>query len=127
LDFNTADQPPIYMSEHLVCLDCQLSFPELQPRDSSFNSPHGACPECDGLGECREFDEALVVPDTGKTLREGALVPFGDQEGGWHLSQIQQLAEKFRFSLDKPYKHLSAETRNLLLYGAEQEMMFIFE
>lgn len=127
LDFPKEDRPARLMSEHLVCLSCEVSFPELQPRDFSFNSPHGACASCDGLGETRTFDETLVVPDPTKTLAEGALTPFGEQDDGWHNSQVQQLAKKNRFSMNVAYQSLSAKVKNLLLFGAEKEMYFVFE
>jgi len=127
LHFPKDDRAPRLLSEHLVCLDCELSFPELQPRDFSFNSPHGACPSCDGLGENRTFDESLVVPEPQKSLSDGALIPFGDSEDGWHNSQIQQLSEKFCFSMTMPYQDLSDDIQHMLLHGAEKEMFFVFE
>ena len=128
LDFpKNKERQPETRSEHLVCLDCDLSFPELQPRNFSFNSPHGACPKCDGLGETRTFDEVLVVKKKKKSLRDGVLEPFGDSEGGWHNSQIQQLAGHYKFSLDMPFKALSPRIRKLLLYGDDKELMFVFE
>ena len=128
LDFpKDADRVAVLMSEHLVCLDCQISFPELQPRNFSFNSPHGACPDCDGLGESRIFDEELVVPNPKLSLRKGALEPFGGNESGWHNSQIRQLGEKFRFSLDVPFHALKPGIKRMLLHGAEEDQMFVFE
>ena len=127
LDFPKQNQEPRIMSEHLVCLDCGLSFPELQPRDFSFNSPHGACPKCDGLGETRIFDASLVVPDPDRTIRQGALEPFSDSESSWHMSQIQQLSKRFKFTLDTPYRKLSEAVQELLLFGAKEDMLFTFE
>lgn len=127
LEFPKDSLPARLMSEHLVCLDCELSFPELQPRDFSFNSPHGACSSCDGLGETRTFDEILVVPDPSKTLAQGALIPFGDQDDGWHNSQVQQLAEKYKFSMNVPFENLPAKAKTMLLFGVDKEMYFVFE
>ena len=127
LDFPRDDRQPRYMSEHLVCLDCQLSFPELQPRDFSFNSPHGACAQCDGLGETRIFDESLVVPDPKKSLANGALEPFGDREGGWHNSQIRQLAKHHGFSMKTAFAKLPRDIQKLLLHGDKKEFLFTFE
>ncbi len=127
IEFPKEQRASEYMSEHLVCLDCKLSFPELQPRDFSFNSPHGACAKCDGLGETRIFDAALVVPDPKKSLRQGALEPFGGDPTGWHNTQVTQLADKFGFSLDTPFHLLPENIKELLLHGASEEMMFTFK
>ncbi len=127
LDFpRDEDREPEIMSEHLVCLGCNISFPELQPRDFSFNSPHGACPQCDGLGETRTFDETLVVPDPGKSVKQGALEPFRSEDG-WHMSQIQQLSKRMGFSVNAPYRDLKPSVQKLLLYGSENEHLFTFE
>lgn len=128
LDFpRGADQEPLLMSQHLVCLHCQLSFPELQPRDFSFNSPHGACPKCDGLGETRIFDPLLVVPNPKLSVSEGALEPFSKDDQSWHMSQIRQMADHYGFSIDVPFKNLSEKARDLLLFGADQDLKFTFE
>jgi len=125
LDFpRDDDRDPVWMSEHLVCLDCQISFPELQPRNFSFNSPHGACTNCDGLGETREFDPRLVVQDPTQSVRGGAITPFGDREGGWYLTQIMGLADHYDFSPDTPFGDLSPEVKDVILYGTKKEHLF---
>jgi len=128
LDFpKDPDRKAETLSEHLVCMDCLISFPELQPRDFSFNSPHGACPHCDGLGESRAFDETLVVPDGKKSVLGGALEPISSDPNSWHLSQIRQLAKRFGFSLRVPFKSLEPSVKDLLLYGSDKEYLFTFE
>lgn len=128
LDFPKDESiPPRLLSEHLVCIDCGVSFPELQPRDFSFNSPHGACPDCDGLGESREFDLTLVVPDERKSIKDGAVDALSSDHEGWHFSQIQQLAKVIPFSLTSPWSSLSQEVKDLVLFGDKQERTFKFK
>ncbi|MDJ0837355.1 MAG: excinuclease ABC subunit UvrA [Acidobacteriota bacterium] len=128
LDFpRNNDMEPVYMSEDLVCLDCDLSFPELQPRDFSFNSPHGACPTCDGLGESRVFDAALVVPNPTLSVARGALEPFGTDPTSWHNSQIRQMGRFYGFSVRTPFQELDQRFKDKLLLGDDFEMTYIFE
>jgi len=105
-------------SEHFACPDCGISYEELSPRMFSFNSPYGACPDCDGLGTRMEIDPDLLVPDKRKSLSEGAIVPLGEQpRGNWYSAILKGLAKKYRFDFVTPYYKLSEEARNVLLYG----------
>ncbi len=127
VDFPKDDRKSILMSEHLVCLDCGLSFPELQPRDFSFNSPHGACPKCDGLGETRIFDEGLVVPNPDLSIKDGALSPLSENQDGWSFSQVKHLSKEYKFKLTTPFRKLTQKIQTLLLHGSDKEMLFTFE
>jgi len=105
-------------SEHFACPDCGISYEELSPRMFSFNSPYGACPDCDGLGTRMEIDPDLLVPDKRKSLSEGAIVPLGEQpRGNWYSAILKGLAKKYRFDFVTPYYKLSEEACNVLLYG----------
>ena len=111
-------------SESNACVHCGISFQELEPRIFSFNSPYGACPECDGLGNCLEVDPELVVPDKTKSLSEGAVAAW--KRGGRSLiiylrRLLRQLAEARGFGLDTPFKDLSKAHRDLILYGSGEE------
>ncbi len=117
----------ITMSEHLVCLACNLSFPELQPRDFSFNSPHGACSACDGLGEKREFDVDLVVPDDGQTLGKGAIAVLTQITDSWLSSMVDQMIKFEKVSKNKPFRDLPESTRQKLLWGDDQERTYKYE
>jgi len=87
----------------------------------SFNSPFGACPECDGLGAKLEMNEDLVIPDPSKSLSEGAILPLGPQpRGKWYASILRGLAREYNFSFKTPFKDLSAEAKKVLLYGTEK-------
>ena len=106
-------------SENNACLKCGVSFDPLHPRNFSFNSPYGACQECQGLGLLNEIDEDLLVTDPDLTLAEGAIGVWKDAEAGWHGSILAAVAEENGFSLDTPYRKLSKKVRKLLLHGTE--------
>ncbi len=105
-------------SEHFACPRCGISFEELEPRMFSFNSPYGACPDCDGLGMKREIDPRLVVPNPNRSIQQGALAPLGEQRNNWHFEMLQGLAEALGFRLDIPWKALPESIRQLILYGS---------
>jgi excinuclease ABC subunit A len=112
----------IIFSEHLACEECGISLPELEPRLFSFNSPFGACPRCQGLGDKLEVDPKLVIPNLNLTLAEGAIFPWAHASHkvgrqGYFWWQLQELAEKHKFSLDEPVKDLPKKIVNLILRG----------
>ena len=110
-------------SECFACPDCGISVDEVQPRSFSFNNPFGACPDCYGLGYKMEFDEKLMIPDESLSLNEGAIQAMGWQsskdEGSFTHAVLIALSEEYGFSLDTPYKDLSDEDRNIILYGTD--------
>ena len=110
-------------SESFACPDCGISVDEVQPRSFSFNNPFGACPDCYGLGYKMEFDEKLMIPDESLSLNEGAIQAMGWQsskdEGSFTHAVLIALSEEYGFSLDTPYKDLSDEDRNIILYGTD--------
>jgi excinuclease ABC subunit A len=87
----------------------------------SFNSPYGACPACNGLGSRMHFAEALVVPDAGLTLREGAIVPWANRNSLYYHNLLDALASHYRFDLNTPFNRLPEKIRNVLLYGSGTE------
>lgn len=112
----------IIFSEHFACENCGISLPELEPRLFSFNSPYGACPDCQGLGEKLVIDPKLVIPNPNLSIAQGAIFPWahashkvGRQGFFWY--QLQELAERYNFSLDVPVKQLPKEIVDLILYG----------
>jgi len=115
-------------SEHLSCPVCSLSFPELQPSSFSFNNPLGMCQECNGLGSRPEMDPELVIPDTTKTIRDGAVEPWNhalEKGGGWTFRVIESLQQSFKVPLDKPWRELTAPVRQLVLFGSGDDTMNI--
>ncbi|HYZ11821.1 MAG TPA: excinuclease ABC subunit A, partial [Actinomycetota bacterium] len=112
----------VTFSEKLACTYDGLSFDELAPRNFSFNSPYGACTSCDGLGTRLEVDPALVVPDPDLSIREGALAPFASARLEYWGRVLEATAEAHRFSLDTPWRRLSAAAKEVVLYGSDREI-----
>ena len=119
----------INYSEHLACPVCELSFPEIEPRTFSFNTPHGACPTCEGIGTMLEVDVNLLVPDKTLSVNKGAIdaQEWGGPkaQGGYYWKALVGAADKNSIDLDKPYKKLSDDNRNILLYGTRGEEVSI--
>jgi len=110
-------------SEHLACLDDDLSFEELEPRSFSFNSPYGACPECTGLGTRMEVDPELVVPDPSLTLDQGALAPWNTASTSDYFGRlVEALAETLGFRTDVAFSRLPAKARQALLNGYQEQV-----
>ena len=112
----------IHYSEHLACSECHLSFPEIEPRTFSFNTPHGACPECQGLGGKLKIDPDLLLPNKNLSFRGGAIdVTSWDgprDEGGWYWQTLEAAARHYKINLDVPITDLSPEKRDIILYGS---------
>jgi excinuclease ABC subunit A len=115
----------LLFSEKFACPDHGVSLPELQPRIFSFNSPHGACPRCTGLGAQQEIDPDLLVPDPTLSIGEGALVPWSVGNSGFYESVIQAIADRYEIDLDAPWQELSEEQQNLFLYGTDGDRVYI--
>ena len=106
-------------SEHLACVHCSLSFGEIEPRNFSFNSPHGACRKCTGLGVKMELDPDLVITNKNLTLAEGAVQPWSRSStiAAWYMRILEAVARKNAFSVHVPVKELTQEQLNTILYG----------
>ena len=125
---DTMDDNELLFSEHYACPVCGFTVPELEPRLFSFNAPFGSCPDCDGLGIKLEVDLDLVVPDSGKTLREGALAPWNPISSNYYPQMLEQAMIQFRIDMDKPFEDLSPEDRHLIFYGSDgKEFHFHYE
>lgn len=119
---NKVDQgEDVLFSEQFACAHCNLSFEEPAPRMFSFNSPYGACPNCDGLGVLTQIDPNLIVPNETLSINEGAIRVLSGRHEGWLYEMISSLSRQFRFSLDTPWCDLSEEVRRLILYGNGDE------
>ncbi|MGH7313563.1 MAG: excinuclease ABC subunit UvrA, partial [Candidatus Rokuibacteriota bacterium] len=114
---NLALGEPMLFSERLACADCGVSLPEVSPRMFSFNSPYGACEACAGLGTRWEIDPDRLVPDPGRSLRQGALAPWAGRESPYFRQTLQALAKRYRFSLDTPWQALKRSVRDVVLQG----------
>ena len=118
------DGEELTFSEHFACDVCGISIGELEPRNFSFNSPHGACPECTGLGTKMEFDPDLIIPNKNLTLAEGAVVPWmrsGFENSNWYSAQFKAIAEHYGFSLNVPVRDLPKKALDVVLYGSGNE------
>jgi len=105
-------------SERHACTKCGVSLPELAPRIFSFNSPHGACPGCDGLGSHMEVDPELVVPNQEQTLAEGAIAPWRKVWSAYFEQVLASLAKQYKIPLNKPWNKLKAAHRQVILHGS---------
>jgi excinuclease ABC subunit A len=112
------EKKDLLFSEQFACANCNLSFAEILPRTFSFNSPYGACPDCNGLGCTFEVDPDLVVPDSNKTLADGAIYPWSKTNNPYYGQILKSIAKHYKFSMDTPFKKLAAEHRKVLLYGS---------
>ena len=104
-------------SEKLACAQCGISFPEISPRMFSFNNPYGACPECGGIGSRDEIDPDRLVPNTARSLKDGALAPWAGRETTYFRQTLQVLAKRHRFSLATPWSELKKPVRDVILHG----------
>jgi len=114
---NSFDAGDRLFSRRLACVDCGLSMPEMTPRAFSFNSPHGACTECQGLGAMVDMDPQRVVPDESKSLAEGAIVPWARGDRKLVREALQSLSRDFGIDLSLPFVKLPRKHRDVLLFG----------
>ncbi|MBU4299820.1 MAG: excinuclease ABC subunit UvrA [Nanoarchaeota archaeon] len=108
-------------SQKFACPKDNVSLPEFTPRMFSFNSPFGACPECQGLGVKLEFDVDLIIPDKNITIREGAIKPWSGSFKSFYMQRLEAVAEQYGFRADTPIKDLKKEELNIILYGSGGE------
>lgn len=122
-DITKPDEPrDLPFSEHLACSECGTSFPEIEPRTFSFNTPHGACPDCQGLGGKLEIDTQLLIPNHDLSLNQGAIVAseWGGprEEGGWYWQSLQAAAKHYKIDLDAPVSSLTPKQMKVVFYGS---------
>src|ERR671938_1546141 len=122
---DVVDGDSMLFSEKFACPDHGVSLPELQPRIFSFNSPHGACPRCTGLGAQQEIDSDLLVPDPDLSIDDGALVPWTVGNSTFYESVIQAVGERYEIDLDKPWRELSEREQNYFLYGTGGDRVYV--
>ncbi|MCB9987570.1 MAG: excinuclease ABC subunit UvrA [Rhodospirillales bacterium] len=105
-------------SEKFACPVSGFTIAEIEPRLFSFNSPHGACPVCDGLGEKMLMDEGLIVPDPKKSLAKGAIEPWSKSFAPFYMQALEGVAKHYKFRTDVPWEKLKPEHRDIVLYGS---------
>jgi len=110
-------------SEQFSCPDCNISLPEIAPRSFSFNSPHGACPRCQGLGTILEIDPKLILPNPRLTINEGAIRPWSKTASNstWYMASLHAMAAKNKIPLDKSVGQLEKEQLRKVLYGTGED------
>ena len=115
---NSFDGGDRLFSRKLACVDCGISMPEMTPRAFSFNSPHGACPDCQGLGATIDFDPQRVVPDESRSLADGAIAPWSKGDRRLVRDALQGLSRNFGIDLTVPFGKLPRKAREVLLFGS---------
>ncbi len=126
---NITTDPPVDLlfSEHLACPEHGVSLPEIEPRTFSFNTPHGACPDCQGLGSKLEISPDLIIPDGDRSLNDGAIVAMewnsGRDQGGYYWQHLEAVCKRYKIDMDAPVRSISDEKMKLVLYGTgDQEV-----
>jgi excinuclease ABC subunit A len=117
------DGETVVYSEKFSCIKCGISYPEIQPRLFSFNTPHGACPECHGLGEISDFDLEKIIPDQSLSIADGAIMTH-QPKNSITYQQLVQLSKHYKFDLKTRWKDLGAKIKNTILYGSNDEIQF---
>jgi excinuclease ABC subunit A len=115
---NSFDSGDRLFSRRLACVDCGISMPEMTPRAFSFNSPHGACPDCQGLGATIDFDPIRVVPDESKSLADGAIAPWARGDRKLVRETLQTLSRAYGIDLTTPFAKLPRKSKEVLLFGS---------
>ncbi|MCA1727104.1 MAG: excinuclease ABC subunit UvrA [Actinobacteria bacterium] len=115
----------LQFSQQFACVHDGLSFEELAPRSFSFNSPYGACPTCDGLGTRLEVDPELIVPDADMSIAEGAIAPWGISRLEYWQRMLESVGSSFGFNVKTPWRKLSKRAKDIVLYGAGDEEVFV--
>ncbi|MDQ6970988.1 MAG: excinuclease ABC subunit UvrA, partial [Mariprofundus sp.] len=115
-------------SERFACAECGISYPDIEPRLFSFNSPVGACSSCDGLGNKTVFDPSLVVPDVNRSLADGAIEPWAGRETFMYRQTLEAVAKSVQADMDAPFASLSEAARKVFLYGSgRKKVSFVYE
>ncbi len=117
----------LVFSRNLACHSCGISYPELAPNSFSFNSPYGSCPDCDGLGEKKELDISLIIPDWNKTINESGIDALGKPRNIWFFNQLEGVASTLGFDFNTPLKDLDEKQKDILLNGSKEKISFTYK
>ena len=112
---------PRYFSRNLMCPTTGISYPKPEPNSFSFNSPKGACENCNGLGKVHEINLVKIIPNKNISIKNGAIAPIGEQKNSWIFKQLNHIADKFSFSLSNPVKSIPKEALEIILYGGNEK------
>ena len=109
-----------HYSRLLMCPDSGISYDEPEPNSFSFNSPYGACPNCNGLGVISEIDLDKIIPDPSRSIKKGGLAPLGEYKNNWIFKQVEAIGDKYGFTLDTPVRDIPDNALNIILYGSDE-------
>ena len=112
---------------NFACTECGFSYSEISPRMFSFNNPYGACPECDGLGANREFDRDLVIPDTSRSLAEGAIAPWAETSSNYYWALFKATCDNYKIDFNAPIAELSEAQMAILLQGGPDRLTVTYQ
>lgn len=115
------DEKPRYFSRELMCPTSGIAYPNPEPNTFSFNSPKGACSQCNGLGITNEINQLKIIPDTGISIKNGGIVPLGEQKSSWIFKQLESIAERYKFKLNDPIKKIPKEAMEIILHGGKEK------
>lgn len=118
--FEPEENETRYLSKLLMDPESGISYDEPEPNSFSFNSPYGACPRCNGLGQITEIDYNKIIPKPEKNIRKGGLSPLGEYRPIWIFKQIEAIGEKYGFTLDTPIEDIPEKAINIILYGSDE-------
>ncbi|MGC6432545.1 MAG: excinuclease ABC subunit UvrA [Jejuia sp.] len=110
-----------YFSRNLMCPTSGISYPNPEPNNFSFNSPKGACSNCNGIGELYQVNVNKIIPDESLSIKNGALAPHGPEKKSWIFKQFETIAQRFNFKLSDPYKDIPEEAKQVILYGGNEK------
>lgn len=110
-----------YFSRSLMCPTSGISYPNSEPNNFSFNSPKGACNNCNGIGSLYQINEKKIIPDDTISIKAGALVPQGPEKNSWIFKQFESIAQRFNFNLTDAYKDIPEEAKQMILYGGTEK------
>ena len=114
------DEKPRYFSRELMCPTTGIAYPNPEPNNFSFNSPKGACDNCNGLGITQEINLNKVIPDNNISIKSGGIIPLGEQKNSWIFKQIQNIAERYQFKLTDAIKDIPKEALDIILNGGNE-------
>ncbi len=112
---------------NFACTECGFSYSEISPRMFSFNNPYGACPECDGLGANREFDRDLIIPDTSRSLAEGAIAPWAETSSNYYWALFKATCDNYKIDFNAPIAELSVAQMEILLQGGPDRLTVTYQ
>ncbi|MEQ8624768.1 MAG: excinuclease ABC subunit UvrA [Vicingaceae bacterium] len=122
LEKDKENDSPRFFSRNLMCPTSGISYDEPAPNSFSFNSPYGACPKCNGLGEIAEVSKDKIIPNEKKTIKSGGILPLGDYSNKWIFKQVEIILNYYNFKLTTPIKDLSEEAISTILYGTNSDL-----